>query len=282
MSAETPAPRERASTQTDPTREEKAEYFKSLGLRMRPELKLLAEEPFRVGGVQAKKEGWFVAYRAIVQAAVAATLSDMIGLPADEKRVLTEAATLNEVMRRVQYARKPARETTSADRAATDAEGREILLARGVDPRAVAITRSNDTMFTRESETGRIAPKTPEEEETYRMQRFLNYIHNCIDIKITTDADGHKTHAVDITDWRAHLTDAAKRYTEIAEEAEVVDGEKRTFFELEADLMEKTEREIAERIRAAHPDRTDLDKKPLWQFLREEVMDDIRQGVHHW
>jgi hypothetical protein len=256
----------------EPTKAETTDYFRRFGLRLRNELKALADPEFAVFGtrtgpegelVSAKQENWFIGYRAVVEAAMALKISNLLHLPENEKKLFLEAAMTHHATKRIQYARQDNVDSATYDD--IQKSGAERLINSGIDPRAIEIGRGVGPNFKQEIASGQMQPRNKEEERLFKLQCYLAYVENCVEQ--TFDRTAH-TQEADISDWKERINASRVRYPNIKPEE----------FDTEIAVTGEIERELAAAIRSKNPDLTVEEDIPLWTFLRKEIMRDIAKG----
>lgn len=263
---------------SEPTESQITDYFRRLGMRFRPEFRILKQDEFRVSGNRAKKEGWFIGYRGIVEAALSLKVAELLHLSDEEKRLLAEASLVNAAMRRVQYERRGSA-LSSEERDAIDEEGSRVLIDNGADPRAIEIGKAGGARFTIEAARMEGTNRSAEEQRIFDLSKYFAYIHNCVDIQMSTSESGVKTQKTDIVDWKKHLDEAEVRYPGMAAERETVRGQVMGNFDIQKMMMREIESELERRIRELHPDASSKYDEPLWKLLRNEIRHDIAKGT---
>lgn len=256
-----------------PSSEEVSDYARKLGLRLRDEFEVLKE--FGVFGKKAKNEGWFVAYRALAQAAVALKLADLIGLDSGDRRILAESATLDMFYKRKETEAK-SRGLSSAELDTLHQKGIDELRKMGsVNEDVVRILEETTPDFYWSVGVESYKPQDEHSANIYRLEKLLAYAHNCT--KQVVDVEGsRKAQHLDIVNWKERLEDAKEKYPQLMQEKRVVRGKEYAAIELEEMSMKKIEEEILEAIRLTHPE-IDVQKvaKNLPAYIKQAILQDI-------
>lgn len=267
-SLESRAPRLR----DEPTKVELTNYFRRFGLRLRTELKALADPEFAVFGtrqgpdgapINAKQENWFIGYRAMLETAMSLKIAELLRLPDEERELLLEASMTHHATKRVQYAHPD--EIDSIQYEKIQMSGRDTLINAGIDPRAIEIGRAVGPHFKEQLAGGKLIPENEEERTLLKLQRYLAYVENCVEQRF--DRTSH-TQKVDITNWLDRINASRERYPNISSQE----------FDIELHVTGDIEHELTEEIRGTNPDIGMQQDEPLWSFLRKQIMTDVVNG----
>ena len=258
-----------------PSEEQKKiiEYFLHFGLRLRKQLKILQDPRLGVGGIEAKKEGWFINKHSALESVLVMKIAELMQLGPNERNILLEAAMTHHAYKRIQYRRKDPWSQESYTQSQREGEG--ILRDFGVSEDTITVNKITDAVYFKEIAGGAIDIKS--EDIVRFLQRILAFTHNSIDTRISRSDEAPK--AVNhIIFWKDHLNEVRQRNVDIAGEVVTYKGAEQSYYDVEegitAEIEEELKKKILEKNHEVHFDNT-----PLALQLRKLIMDDIGNDV---
>jgi hypothetical protein len=279
------AKREATPVRTEPTQEEISAYLKKVGEKFfSPQLRLMAEEPFRAAGEKAESEGWFIGDRAVMQGLIAAKLSEYLGHSNSKIRRLTQAASLTSAMRRVQYETYPDSKTvTTAQRESVDIQGQELLKERGIDEDVIRLTEAGSTVFPKVAGAKAYPIESAKDEEVLELTATLLWVHDSVAQTRIHREDGKRVFATSVVPWEGHLENAEETYPTMAKETYPLvsrDGsvEDTPYFDVERSVVRETEAQLKAAIQKKN-NHIKLGDEPLALFIKGQIDQDILSGA---
>ena len=259
----------------EPGQEQISDYFRRLGLGLRKYFQILKAPEFEASGTKAKREGWFMGYHAIVEAAFALKMAELSDLPEEETSLLLQAAMLGQANKRRMY--ETGRYTKHQDMFESRLEAEQKLadLVPDLDPRVPMISRGGSLDYPIKFIEGRLDTGTLEEQLVDRLEGYYSFVHGCVETTIDRSKEP-STRKTEIISWEERSRIASERHAGgVATETKNVGGKEMLLRDIEKLALAAVEGELKNRINAHRPGTID-EVTPLSTLIRREIMRDIQ------
>ncbi len=179
---------------------------------MREYFRILKTPEFAVSGTKTKREGWFLGYHAIVEAAFTLKIAELAGLPDEERFLLLQAAMFSQLNKRRMYAAGMDKTVESMVVSRQEGEKELIGMLPGLDPRVLTISHGSGPDFYLRFIHGEISKGTPGNQLIDRLQGYNSFIHACVETTIDKSDPNKPAQLTDIISWQDRIRIAKERH----------------------------------------------------------------------